>query len=105
MKPLQAGHGQLIDMREDILAATADLTRMYGLSGMFNVQFREGGGLLRLLEINPRMSGGIGMACVAGPNLPWIALCGFADGFDDIIVPPVRNGIRVTELPRAAELA
>lgn len=104
-KPLQAGHGQLIDMRDDLLAATADLARMYGLSGMFNVQFRESGGHLRLLEINPRMSGGIGMACVAGPNLPWIALCGFADGFDDIIVPPVRNGIRVTELPCAAELA
>ena len=104
-KQLQAGRGQLIDMRDDILAATADLTRMYGLSGMFNVQFREGGGLLRLLEINPRMSGGIGMACLAGPNLPWISLSGFADGFDGIAIPPVRNGIRVTEVPGATELA
>jgi biotin carboxylase len=104
-KPRQAGGGQLIDMRADILAATAELARIYGLSGMFNVQFRESGDTLRLLEINPRMSGGIGMACVAGPNLPWIALCGFADGFDDIVLPPVRDGIRVTELASAAELA
>jgi len=104
-KPMQAGRGQLIDMRADILAATAELARMYGLSGMFNVQFREGAGCLRLLEINPRMSGGIGMACVAGPNLPWIALCGFADGFDTVSVPPVRDGIRVTELASATELA
>jgi hypothetical protein len=66
---------------------------------------QAGGGLLRLLEINPRLSGGIGMACVAGPNLPWIALCGFADGFDGVAIPPVRNGIRVAELPGATELA
>ena len=104
-KPMQSGRGQLIDMRADILGATAELTHTYGLSGMFNVQFREGGDRLRLLEINPRMSGGIGMACVAGPNLPWIALCGFADGFGNVVVPPVRDGIRVTELADAVELA
>jgi carbamoylphosphate synthase large subunit len=104
-KPMQAGRGQLIDMRQDILDASAQLARSYGLNGVFNVQFREGAGKLRLLEINPRMSGGIGMACVAGPNLPWIALSGFADGFERVAVPPVRNGIRVAELSAATELA
>jgi carbamoylphosphate synthase large subunit len=104
-KPMQAGRGQLIDMRQDIVDATAALTRTYGLNGVFNVQFREGAGALRLLEINPRMSGGIGMACVAGPNLPYIALKGFADGYDRVAVPPVRDGIRVAELAAATELA
>jgi biotin carboxylase len=104
-KPMTAGRGQLIDMRQDTLDATAALARTHGLNGVFNVQFREGGGALRLLEINPRMSGGIGMACVAGPNLPWIALSGFADGFDQVAVPPVRDGIRVAELSSATELA
>ena len=104
-KPMKAGQGQLIDMRADILDATARLTRTHQLNGVFNVQFREGAGELRLLEINPRMSGGIGMACVAGPNLPWIALKGFADGFDQVAVPAVRNGIRVAELSAATELA
>jgi carbamoylphosphate synthase large subunit len=103
-KPMQAGRGQLIDMRQDIIDATAQLARSYGLNGVFNVQFREGAGKLRLLEINPRMSGGIGMACVAGPNLPYIALRGFADGFDQVEVPPVRDGIRVAELSAATEL-
>jgi carbamoylphosphate synthase large subunit len=104
-KPMQSGRGQLIDMRDDILDATAELARLYGLNGMFNVQFREGRGQLHLLEINPRMSGGIGMACVAGPNLPYIALAGFADGFDTVTVPPVRDGIRVAEFVYAAEQA
>jgi carbamoylphosphate synthase large subunit len=104
-KPAQSGSGQLIDMREDILNTTARLAAAYGLNGTFNVQYRETGGRPRLLEINPRMSGGIGMACVAGPNLPYIALRGFADGFDSVEVAPVRNGIRVAELPAPAELA
>jgi len=101
----QAGSGQLIDQRGDILDASARLAARHRLNGVFNVQFREGGGRPRLLEINPRMSGGIGMACVAGPNLPYIALRGFADGFDAVEVPEVRNGIRVAELAHAVELA
>ncbi|QYF94826.1 ATP-grasp domain-containing protein [Massilia sp. PAMC28688] len=104
-KPKKAGRGQLIDMRQDILDATAKLCADFGLNGCFNVQYREGGEELRLLEINPRMSGGIGMACVAGPNLPYIALRGFADGFDKVQVAPVRDGIRVAELTTPVELA
>ena len=64
----------------------------------------EGAGRLRLLEINPRMSGGIGMACVAGPALPYLALCGFVDGYAGVSVPAVRAGIRVAELAHAIEL-
>lgn len=104
-KSPQAGAGQRIDQRADILDATAQLCRTHGLNGIFNVQFREAAGKPRILEINPRMSGGIGMACVAGPNLPYIALRGFADGFENVDITPVRNGIRVAELARAVELA
>lgn len=100
----QAGSGQLIDMRPEVIEATAKLTADYGLNGIFNVQFREAAGQPRLLEINPRMSGGIAMACAAGPNLPWIALKGFADGFDTVEVAEVANGMRVMEVPEALEL-
>jgi len=101
----QAGSGQLIDMRQDILDATARLAADYQLNGVFNVQFREGGGRPRLLEINPRMSGGIGMACLAGPNLPYIALRGFAEGYDGLEIPAPRHGMRVAEIGVATELA
>ena len=77
-----AGQGQTIDLRDDILESTRQLTAAYGLNGVFNVQFREGQNGLGLLEINPRMSGGIAMACLAGPNLPYLALRGFDRGFD-----------------------
>jgi biotin carboxylase len=103
-KPLLAGQGQTIDLREDILKSTRQLTAAYGLNGVFNVQFREGQNGLGLLEINPRMSGGIAMACLAGPNLPYLALAGFDRGFDGLAVPEVRAGIRVGELSHAVEL-
>ena len=104
-KSSAAGAGQRIDQRADIVDATTQLCATHGLNGIFNVQFRESAGVPRLLEINPRMSGGIGMACLAGPNLPYIALCGFADGYADVEIPPVRDGIRVAELAQAVELA
>lgn len=103
-KALVAGQWQTIDMRGDILESTRQLTAAYGLNGVFNVQFREGQNGLGLLEINPRMSGGIAMACLAGPNLPYLALVGFDRGFDGLQIPAIRAGIRVAELARATEL-
>ena len=103
-KPLLAGPGQTIDMRDDILENCRQLTAAYGLNGVFNVQFREGQNGLGLLEINPRMSGGIAMACMAGPNLPWLALAGFDRGYDSLPIPAIRAGMRVGELSRAVEL-
>jgi biotin carboxylase len=96
-KPLLSGHGQTIDTRADIVQACAQLARDYGLNGVFNIQFRESRNGLALLEINPRMSGGIGMACLAGPNLPYLALAGFDRGFGALEVAPIRAGLRVGE--------
>ena len=103
-KPHTSGHGQLIELRADILQACAQLSRDYRLNGIFNVQFREGRNGLALLEINPRMSGGIGMACAAGPNLPYLALAGFDRGYAGLPVAPVRDGMRVGEAAVAVEL-
>ncbi|MHB8089652.1 MAG: ATP-grasp domain-containing protein [Anaerolineaceae bacterium] len=99
-----AGQGQVIELRDDILESTKQLTSTYRLNGVFNIQFREGQNGLSLLEINPRMSGGIAMACLSGPNLPYLALVGFDLGFDGIHIPEISSGIRVTELPQAMEL-
>lgn len=96
-KPLAAGHGQTIVIHAGIEAAATKLAADYALNGVFNVQFRETGGQLRLLEINPRMSGGIGMACLAGPNLPYLALASFDRGAESIQIPAIRPNIRVAE--------
>ena len=95
-KPLLAGHGQTIDNNADIHGMAARLTAHYRLNGLFNIQFKDGAHGPRLLEINPRPSGGFGMACLSGANLAHIAL----QSIKGIAVqqPVIRYGLKVTEI-------
>lgn len=100
------GHGQIIVVRPDIEQACADLSAQFQLNGNVNIQFREDeDGRLHILEINPRLSGGVGMACLAGPNLPWIALASFVYGPAKVSIPPIQEGLRVGEINQALRLA
>jgi len=103
-KSLLVGHGQIIDVREDIQTCAAELAAQYNLNGIFNAQFREGRNGLRLLEINARMSGGIGMACLAGANLPYLALVGFDRGYQGLVIPSLKHGLYVAEVAHAVVL-
>jgi hypothetical protein len=95
-KSLLAGHGQTIDNNPAIVGMVKRLTAHYRLNGLFNIQFKEGVNGPRLLEINPRPSGGFGMACLSGANLACIALKGFkGNPFEE---PEISYGLRVTEV-------
>lgn len=95
-KSLLAGHGQTIDNHPDIHGMVERLTAHYRLNGIFNIQFKEGKNGPRLLEINPRPSGGFGMACLAGVNLAKVALQTFRG--EKVIVPSIAYGLRVSEV-------
>ncbi len=91
-----AGGGQTIDNNADIDDMVARLTAHYRLNGLFNIQFKEGVHGVRLLEINPRPSGGFGMACLSGANLAQIALQSIkGEPFEP---PSIRYGLRVAEV-------
>jgi len=91
-----AGHGQAIDNHADIAGMTERLIRHYRLNGLVNIQYKEGESGPRLLEINPRPSGGFGMACLAGANLAKIALAAFNGETPEI--PPLRYGLNISEI-------
>ena len=91
-----AGHGQSIDNHPDIAGMTERLISHYRLNGLVNIQYKEGEAGPRLLEINPRPSGGLGMACLAGANLAKIALEGFKGGSPGI--PALTYGLKVSEI-------
>ncbi len=95
-KPLLAGYGQIIDNNADIEDMVTRLTAHYQLNGLFNIQFKEGAQGVRLLEINPRPSGGFGMACLSGANLAKIALQSIKG--DNIQTPVIQYGLKVTEI-------
>jgi hypothetical protein len=89
-----AGHGQEIDNNADISGMVERLAAHYRLNGLFNIQFKEGVHGVRLLEINPRPSGGFGMACLSGVNLAQMALQAFKG---ETVAPPVIHyGLKVT---------
>ncbi|WP_295402051.1 ATP-grasp domain-containing protein [uncultured Thiocystis sp.] len=96
-KAKAGGYGQEIVDIPELTRAIGEMTEVFGLSGLFNAQFREGRNGFRLLEINPRFSGGIGYAGAIGVNLPYLALHGLTHGFPDQ-AHRVASGARVLEL-------
>lgn len=95
-KSLLAGHAQMIDNNLEIAGMVERLTSQYRLNGLFNIQFKEGKEGPRLLEINPRPSGGFGMACLSGVNLAeivWHSIIGEAPK-----QPKIQYGLHVTEI-------
>ncbi|NOT86239.1 MAG: ATP-grasp domain-containing protein [Methylococcaceae bacterium] len=91
-----AGHGQSIDNNPEIQGMVTRLTAHYRLNGLFNIQFKEGAQGVRLLEINPRPSGGFGMACLSGVNLAQIAIKAFKG--EVLEQPVIGYGLQVTEV-------
>lgn len=93
----RAGYGQEIDKNANIQGMTERLTTYYGLNGLFNIQFKaNAAGEPRLLEINPRPSGGFGMACLAGVNLAEVFLQSLQG--EILPIPPIRYGLRISEI-------
>jgi hypothetical protein len=95
-KSLLAGGGQTIDNNAEIQGMVNRLTTHYRLNGLFNIQFKEGVNGPRLLEINPRPSGGFGMACLSGANLAHIALQGIKG--KTFQQPVIQYGLKVIEV-------
>lgn len=100
-----SGNGQTIVQIVEIEETCGRIAALYRLDGIFNVQFREDAqGELRLLEVNARMSGGIAMACLAGPNLPYLSVVARRRRLLATDIPPVRLGLRVGEYHQATLL-
>jgi hypothetical protein len=84
---------------ERISVISEGLVQRFGLNGLFNIQLKTASdGSPRLLEVNPRPSGGVGMSCLSGVNLPYWALKGFVEGYEHLNIPPIKTGLKVTEI-------
>lgn len=104
-KPEFAEGAQQIENHPEIERAVRHIVDRLELTGLFNIQFKDAGQVPYLLEINPRMSGGMPMACLSGVNLPlWglRLLLGTATAAD---VPAVQFGRRVKDMSRAVLIA
>lgn len=76
----RSGGVQEIENNEEIIGYVAALVKKFKLSGLVNVQFKEHEGVMNILEINPRASGGSGMAYLANAQLMPLAVESFLNG-------------------------
>lgn len=67
------GH-QEIRFNKEIVTACEHISQEFELTGLFNIQCKLHQGIVRTLEINPRLSGGVAMARFTGNNLPVMAI-------------------------------
>jgi hypothetical protein len=103
-KPLTPDGPQLLEDNPDVEAGVRRLTERLRLDGLFNAQFRDADGIPYLLEINPRMSGGLLYACLSGVAMPYWAVrlaLGTAVPAD---VPTPQTGLRIGKVNRAIVL-
>jgi hypothetical protein len=73
-KPKWAGWPEKL-IKDDCLTSVAEiLAERFKLSHIFNLQIMDSKEGPRILEINPRMAGGLYFSCLAGINYPYWAL-------------------------------
>ena len=99
----KASH-QVLETQGPAVELAAALARRFGLRGLFNVQTRDVDGTPHVLEINPRMSGGLLYACLSGVCFPYWAVMlalGLARPGD---VPRPRGGIAVSPVTHAVQV-
>lgn len=102
-KPTAEG-GQVLEDNPAIEEMARRLTRHLRLNAVFNIQFRDCDGISYLLEINPRMSGGIHYACLSGVAFPYWAVRLALDTAGPNDIPYPQTGIRVGQVNRAIVL-
>lgn len=93
-KPAAGGGVQFIEENRIISAEVERLTTLLSLNGLYNIQFRESRGVFHLLEINPRMSGGLHFTILSGLNLPYWSMLTALELCNHDHIPFPRSGVR-----------
>ena len=74
--PRKKAHGRIreIEYNEELIQIAHKMAELYKIPFVFNIQVKYKNGIPKLLEINPRMSGGLHISCLSGINIPYYAI-------------------------------
>ncbi len=103
--PRKKGKGRIreIEYHEELLAIAHRMAVQYRIPFVFNIQVKFKDGVAKLLEINPRMSGGLHISCLAGVNIPYYAIKLLLGG--SVEVPSPNYGVKVTYIEQPVILS
>lgn len=68
------GRLRLMEHIPELEEIATRVAEVYKIPFNFNIQMKYNGDTPKLLEINPRMSGGLHMSCLSGINFPYLAV-------------------------------
>jgi len=94
------GRVRLLEDSPELKYIASELTRIFNLSYTFNVQIRYDGDCPKILEINPRMSGGAWISCLSGINIPFLAVSLLLHKDPEIYIPKPKLGILVSQIEK-----
>lgn len=74
--PRRKGNGRIRELleNEELIQIAKDIFKEYPVPFVFNIQVKYHQGIPKLLELNPRMSGGLHISCLSGVNFPYLAI-------------------------------
>ncbi|WP_410513202.1 ATP-grasp domain-containing protein [Paenibacillus sp. BR2-3] len=68
------GRLRLMEHNPELKEIAAKVAQTYKIPYNFNIQMKYNGSIPKLLEVNPRMSGGLHISCLSGINFPYLAV-------------------------------
>lgn len=68
------GRIRVLEDNPELLEVAKEFVKEYDVPYIFNIQVKYKDGIPKLLEVNPRMSGGLHLTCASGINYPYEAV-------------------------------
>ncbi|KUP05319.1 carbamoyl-phosphate synthase large subunit [Bacillus coahuilensis m2-6] len=98
--PRKKGDGRIRELLSNpkLLELAKEFQQEFQLPYIYNIQVKYKGDEPYLLEINPRMSGGLHSSCYSGINYPYLALKLLLE--EDIYVPTPIYGLKFSHLEK-----
>ncbi|SDO15177.1 ATP-grasp domain-containing protein [Psychrobacillus sp. OK028] len=103
--PRKKGNGRIreIEYNEELIEIAVKMAAQYKIPYVFNIQVKYKDGVPKLLEINPRMSGGLHISCLADINFPYYAIKLLLGHPLEALYP--KFGLKVTHIEQAVILS
>lgn len=93
---------RFLECYTELIEIAKKVSETYKLSYVFNIQLFIKNGIPKLLEINPRMSGGLHISCLSGVNFPYLGVKLLVNGSID--VPTPQFGIAATQIEKEIKM-
>ena len=77
------GRLRLLEEVPELIEIAHQVAANYKIPFIYNIQVKYNQGVPKLLEINPRMSGGLHVTCLSGINFPYLAVKSILGGHVD----------------------